>query len=112
MEVVDDVCESDCVCEVICDVLSDQPEQGATEMHVSEEDVAHMEKCASTGEHAGLSAAACGTEHTCMESQKPRYSYRLVLSFKQVWWDSLGLETLSYFQVVLEPTRVQLLDLS
>lgn len=79
MEVVDDVCESEGVCEVMCDVLSDQPEQGeAMVMHVSEEEVAHMATSASNGEHADLSAAARDTEHTSTESQKPQYSYRLV----------------------------------
>lgn len=82
MEVADDVCESEGVCEVMCDVLSDQPEQGeATEMHVSEEEVAHMAKSASTGEHTDLSAAPRDTEHTSTESHKPRYSYRLVFNF-------------------------------
>lgn len=72
MEVVDDVCESEGVCEVMCDVLSDQAEHGESmETHVSQEEAAHMAESASA--EADLSAAAHGTEPL-----KPRYSYRLV----------------------------------
>ncbi|XP_028982722.1 zinc finger protein 511 [Betta splendens] len=76
MEVVPDVCKSEGVCEVLCEVLTDQPEkEESMEMHVSEEDVAHMGQCASAGEPADVSAAAHGC--TGMEPQKPRYSYRV-----------------------------------
>ena len=79
MEVVDDVCESEGVCEVMCDVLSDQPELGESmETHVSEEEAARIAKSASAEEHADLSAAG----NTSTEPLKPRYTYRLV--FKQV----------------------------
>lgn len=79
MEVVDDVCESEGVCEVMCGVLSDQPEQGESmETHVSEEEAACMAKPAATEEHAGLSAAVHGNECSSTETLKPRYSYRLV----------------------------------
>lgn len=81
MEVVDDVCESEGVCEVMCDVLPNQPELGESmETHVSEEEAARMAKSASTEEHADLSTAG----NTSTEPLKPRYTYRLV--FKQVCW--------------------------
>lgn len=81
MVVVDDVCESEGVCEVMYDVLSDQPELGEVmEMHVSEEEVAH--KSSLSGENTDLSAAACDSEHMRTESQTTRYSYRLVFTFK------------------------------
>lgn len=83
MEVVGDVCESEGVCEVMCDVLSDQPEHGESmETRVSEEEAARTAKSASPEEHADLSAAAHGTGNTSTEAQKPRFSYRLV--FKPV----------------------------
>ncbi|XP_042358130.1 zinc finger protein 511 [Plectropomus leopardus] len=69
MEVVDDVCESEGVCEVMCDALSDQHEQGESmETHVSEEEAVRMEKLASTAHSAG---------NPSTEPQKPRYSYRV-----------------------------------
>ncbi|XP_068579436.1 zinc finger protein 511 isoform X1 [Cebidichthys violaceus] len=74
MEVVDDVCES----EGVCDVLSDQPEQGESmETHVCEEEAARMAKSASAEEHDDLSAAAHSTENTSTDPLKPRYSYRI-----------------------------------
>lgn len=81
MEVVDDVCESEGVCEVMCDVLSDPPEHGESmETHMSEEEGAHMAKSASTEEPADLSAAAHGAGRTSSEPPKPRYSYRVPTS--------------------------------
>lgn len=78
MEVVDDVCESEGVCEVMCDELSDQPEHGESmEMHLSENEAAGMANSASTEEHTGLSAAAHGAGNTSTEPPKPRYSYRV-----------------------------------
>ncbi|XP_069574026.1 zinc finger protein 511 [Brachyistius frenatus] len=75
MEVVDDVCESEGVCEVLCNVLSDQPEQGESmETLRSEEEAAGMEKSASTEDP---SAAAQGEEYTKPAPQKPQYSYRV-----------------------------------
>ncbi|KAM3606513.1 uncharacterized protein V6R79_017741 [Siganus canaliculatus] len=68
MEVVDDVCEAEGVCDVICDAPPDQPEQGESmDMHVSEGETVLMEKSASTGEHAQASA----------EALPARYSYRV-----------------------------------
>lgn len=102
MEVVDDVCESEGVCEVLCHVPSDQPEEEESmEMHVSEEEVAHMAKSASTGEHADLSAAAHGTVYSSTESQKPRYSYRLVWHnvVKARFWKQLSKPFWKYFMV-------------
>lgn len=73
------MCESEGVCEVMCDVLSDQPEHGESmETHVSEEEAARMAKSASAEDYADLSAAAHGTGNTSTEPLKPRYSYRLV----------------------------------
>ncbi|XP_076599858.1 zinc finger protein 511 [Chaetodon auriga] len=78
MEVVDDVCESEGVCEVMCDELSDQPEHGESmETHLSENEAARMTNSASTEEHAGLSAAAHGAGNMSTEPPKPRYSYRV-----------------------------------
>ncbi|KAK2921932.1 zinc finger protein 511 isoform X1 [Channa argus] len=72
MEVVDDVCKSEGLCEVMCDELSDQHEQWeSTEMHVSEEEAAPMAKSASVGDHADFTAA-----HTT-EPLQARYSYRV-----------------------------------
>ncbi|KAE8280579.1 Zinc finger protein 511 [Larimichthys crocea] len=80
MEVADDVCESEGVCEVMCDVLSNQLEHGESmETHVSQEE-ARMAKSDSTEEHADLSAAAHGAGNTSTESTKPRYSYRVPTS--------------------------------
>lgn len=78
MEVVDDVCESEGVCEVMCDVRPVQPEHGESmETHVSE---GGMVKSASTEEHEDLSAVAHSAGNTSTEPLKPRYSYRLVFS--------------------------------
>ncbi|XP_071336869.1 zinc finger protein 511 [Trachinotus anak] len=78
MEVVDDVCESEGVCEVMCDVLSEQTEQGESmETHVSEEEAARMAEPAATRENAGLPAAVHSNECTSTTSPKPRYSYRV-----------------------------------
>ncbi|XP_059215604.1 zinc finger protein 511 [Centropristis striata] len=72
MEVADDVCESEGVCEVVCDVLSDQPEPGESmETHVSEEAAARTE------ETSDISAATHSTGNPTSESLKPRYSYRV-----------------------------------
>ncbi|KAG8000077.1 hypothetical protein GBF38_002220 [Nibea albiflora] len=77
MEVVDDVCESEGVCEVMCDVLSNQLEHGESmETHVSQEE-ARMAKSDSTEEHADLTAASHGAGNTSTEPTKPRYSYRV-----------------------------------
>lgn len=79
MEVVDDVCEP----EGLCDVLSDQPEHGESmETHESEEDAARRANSAPTEEYTDLSGAAHGNGNTSIEPPKARYSYRLV--FKQV----------------------------
>ncbi|XP_026164717.1 zinc finger protein 511 [Mastacembelus armatus] len=78
MEVVNDVCESEGVCEVMCDGLSDQPEQGESmETHASEEEAAPMAKSASTEEHADLCTATHDTACTSTYQLKPQYSYRV-----------------------------------
>ncbi|KAM7408810.1 hypothetical protein PAMA_002503 [Pampus argenteus] len=73
MEVVDDVCESEGVCEVMCNVVSDQPEQEESmETHVFEKEAAQTAKSASDEEHIDHSTA-----NTSAEPLKPRYSYRV-----------------------------------
>ncbi|KAM4591963.1 zinc finger protein 511 [Odontesthes bonariensis] len=68
MEVVGDVCESEGVCEVMCESLSNQPEQDESmETHVSQEEAART---------ADFSAAATGSE-TNAAPLKPQYSYRV-----------------------------------
>lgn len=76
MEVVDDVCESEGLCEVMCDALSGQPQHESMETHVSEEEPAHLANSAPSLEDAQLPGAA----HSDVNAQKPRFSYRLVLS--------------------------------
>ncbi|XP_020498623.2 zinc finger protein 511 [Labrus bergylta] len=78
MEVAESVCESEGVCEVMCDVLSDQPEHGESmETHVSEEEAARTATSAITEDHANLSAAAHSAENTSSQPLKPQYSYRV-----------------------------------
>lgn len=78
MEVVDDVCESEGVCEVMCDLLSEQPEhRESMETHVFEEEATRTAESTSTEGYADLSAAA-GTGNTSTVQLQPRYSYRLV----------------------------------
>lgn len=89
MDVVDDVCESEGVCEVMCDGLSHQPEQEESmETHWSEEEAARMAKSASTEEHADLNAAAPSTESSSSDPLEPRYSYRLVFNKSAKHWMS------------------------
>lgn len=73
MEVVDDVCESEGLCEVMCDALSDQPQHESMETHVSEEEPAHLANSAPSLEDAQLPGAA----HSDVNAQKPRFSYRV-----------------------------------
>ncbi|XP_023145361.1 zinc finger protein 511 [Amphiprion ocellaris] len=73
MEVVDDVCESEGVCDVMCNVLSDQPEhEESMETHASEEEAARLAK--STED---LPAAAQGSDSTSSAPAKAQYSYRV-----------------------------------
>ncbi|KAM9364152.1 zinc finger protein 511 [Pholidichthys leucotaenia] len=75
MEVVDDVCKSEGVCEAVCNDLSDQHEQGESmETHVSEEEAAPVEESSSMPE---LSAPAQGSENSGSMPLKPQYSYRV-----------------------------------
>lgn len=68
MEMVDDVCESEGVCEVMCNSPSDEPEGGESmETHECEEK-------ASTED---VLAAAQDTEGTSTVPRKPQYSYRI-----------------------------------
>lgn len=75
MEVVDDVCESEGLCEAMCDALSDQPEHESMETHISEEDPTLSVNSAPSLEDAHPS----GATHSDVNTQKPRFSYRLVL---------------------------------
>ncbi|TNN58320.1 Zinc finger protein 511 [Liparis tanakae] len=78
MEVVDDVCESEGVCEVMCDMPSNQPELGDTmETQAGEEEAARMAKSASPEEHVHLPAAAPSSENTSTVPPRPRYTYRI-----------------------------------
>lgn len=74
MEVVDDVCESEDLCEVLCDALSDQAEHESMETHVSEEDPARLATSAPSMKDLHLCDAAA---HSDVSTQKPRYSYRV-----------------------------------
>lgn len=72
MEVVDDVCESEGVCEVLCNAPFDEPEQGESmETHECEEDAVRSAATAST---ENAPASAQGTKDTA--PQKLQYSYR------------------------------------
>ncbi|XP_053291941.1 zinc finger protein 511 [Pleuronectes platessa] len=77
MEEVGDVCESEGVCEVMCDVLSEQPEPGESMETLVEEAAAHLTKAADAGEDAGLSAAVHSQECPNKDTLKPQYSYRV-----------------------------------
>ncbi|XP_034537238.1 zinc finger protein 511 [Notolabrus celidotus] len=79
MEVANSVCESEGVCEVMCDTPSVQPEHGESmETHVFEEEAACAAESASTEEHTDPAAAASrSTENTTSETLKPQYSYRV-----------------------------------
>lgn len=80
------MCESEGVCEVICDVLSDQTEQEESmEVHVSGEEAAHVAEPVSSGERARLSASGHSNECESTTTVKPRYSYRSVFKFYQVY---------------------------
>lgn len=75
MEVADDVCQSEGLCDVMCDALSNQPEhEESMETHVSEEEPASTANSAPAPEDAHLS----GATHSDANPPKPRYSYRLV----------------------------------
>lgn len=75
MEVADSVCESEGVCEVLCD---DQPEHGESmETHTFEEEAALMAESVSSEENTELSAASHSAENSGSEPLKPRYSYRV-----------------------------------
>lgn len=74
MEVADDVCQSEGLCDVMCDVLSDKPEhEESMETHVSEEEPASTANSAHAPEDAHLSGAA----HSDANTPTPRYSYRV-----------------------------------
>lgn len=75
MEVVDDVCESEGLFEVMCDALTDQAEHESMETHVSEEHPALLGTSAPSLDDAHPSGATPSEVNT----QKPRLSYRLVL---------------------------------
>ncbi|XP_030603502.1 zinc finger protein 511 isoform X2 [Archocentrus centrarchus] len=75
MEVVDDVCESEGVCEVMCNSLSNKPEHGESmETHECEDDAIRSAATASTED---APAAAQGTEDMSTAPQKLQYSYRI-----------------------------------
>lgn len=74
MEVTEEVCDSEGVCEVLCDVLCHHPESGESmEMHVSEK------------EANGMTNHASGTEQSS-EPPRPEYFNRLVKTHTQLLW--------------------------
>ncbi|KAM4607577.1 zinc finger protein 511 [Polymixia lowei] len=82
MEVMEGVCESEGVCEVVCGAVADPLDEGdAMELHVSQGEgtveAAHMANSASIEMHSELSAASHDTASASSEQQKPRYSYRV-----------------------------------
>ncbi|XP_068183384.1 zinc finger protein 511 isoform X2 [Antennarius striatus] len=71
MEVVDEVCETEGVCDVVSNVVSEQMEfEESMEIHRSEEEVVCIAESASATE-------AHSTGNLSTEPQKPRYSYRV-----------------------------------
>lgn len=72
MEVTEEVCDSEGVCEVLWDVLCHHPESGESmEMHVSEK------------EANGMTNHASGTEQSS-EPPRPEYFNRLVKTHTQL----------------------------
>lgn len=79
MDVMDDVCKSEGVCDGTCHLLLDYPEERDTvEPHVSKKETAHAAKFSFTGTHSDPNIGSHGTTNTSTESSKPQYSYRLV----------------------------------
>lgn len=76
MEVADDVCEAEGVCEVLCDSALEQPEQEESmDTHVRLADVAA--DLPSNEEHVVPFTVAPDTINTSDEPQKARFSYRV-----------------------------------
>lgn len=77
MEVVQDVCVSEGVCEVMCDVPSNDPQhEESMETHVVAEEATGDTKSGSLEEDTDFSDAGHGNADTSTAPPKPRFSYR------------------------------------
>ena len=78
---VEDVCRSEGVCEVMCDVPSNEPQlEDSMETHVLEEEAATQDtSSASVHGETGFAAAVHSNTNVGTEPPKPRFSYRLVV---------------------------------
>lgn len=77
MEVVQDVCVSEGVCEVMCDVPSNDPQhEESMETHVVAEEATGDTKSGSLEEDSDVSGAGHGNADTSTPPSKPRFSYR------------------------------------
>lgn len=75
---VEDVCGSEGVCEVICDVPSNEPQhEESMETHVLEEEATQDASAGSVKGHTDFPAAVHSTANMGTEPPKPRFSYRL-----------------------------------
>ncbi|XP_056903333.1 zinc finger protein 511 [Takifugu flavidus] len=78
MEVVQDVCVSEGVCEVMCDVPSNDPQhEESMETHVVAEEATGDTKSGSLEEDTDFSDAGHGNADTSTAPPKPRFSYRV-----------------------------------
>ncbi|XP_034041195.1 zinc finger protein 511 [Thalassophryne amazonica] len=77
MEVTDDVCESEDIYEVVCDVASTQQEEESMETPVPEDEAAPLNESASAEQHSDVSPAVHSTASSAATPLKPRYSYRV-----------------------------------
>lgn len=78
MEVVEDVCESEGVCEVMCDVPPDEPQhEESMETHVSVEEAALDANSGSVEDYTDFPVAVHSNTEMSTEPPKPRFSYRL-----------------------------------
>lgn len=77
MEVVQDVCGSEGVCEVMCDVPSNGPQhEESMETHVAAEEATGDTHSGSVEEETDISAAGHGNADTSTPPPTPRFSYR------------------------------------
>lgn len=78
MEAVEDVCESEGVCEVMCYVPSDEPQhEESMETHVSAEEATLHANSGSVEEYTDFPGAVDSNTEMSTEPPKPRFSYRL-----------------------------------
>lgn len=75
---VEDVCGSEGVCDVMCDVPSNEPQhEESMETHVLEEEVTQDASSGSVKRDTDFPAAAHSNANMGTEPPKPRFSYRL-----------------------------------